>query len=52
MHLATAEKGICSTDKAIENIAASIGYNNLGYCYKIFKDKYNMTPAEMRSGAK
>lgn len=52
IRLTIAQKNICNTDDTIEDIAASVGYNNLGYFYKIFKEKYNMTPAEMKSSAK
>lgn len=33
----------------VEDIARRVGYNNIGYFYKIFKKYYGMTPAEFRS---
>lgn len=35
------EKGV-----AIKEAAAEVGYNNLNYFYRIFKNKYNMTPKD------
>ncbi len=33
-----------STDKSVTNIAYECGFNNLSYFYKIFKEKYKITP--------
>lgn len=38
-----------STDLPISEIAQSIGYENLTYFYKIFKEKYNTTPKNFRN---
>lgn len=36
------------TELPIEDIANKVGYHNIGYFYKIFKDRFKMTPAEFR----
>lgn len=36
---------------AVKEAAAQVGYNNLNYFYRIFKDRTGMTPREYLSGA-
>lgn len=36
------------TGMPISNVAEQVGYNNLSYFYRIFKDKYSKTPKEYR----
>lgn len=48
VRLEQAEKLLRTTDQTIDEIADKIGYNNKGYFYKIFVDKYKMTPAKYR----
>ncbi len=36
------------TDKSVSSIASLVGYNNMGYFYRIFKEKYGMMPKEYR----
>lgn len=43
-----AEYLLTHTDKTIEEIMHLIGYNNKGYFYKIFQEKYGMTPSKYR----
>jgi transcriptional regulator GlxA family with amidase domain len=37
-----------STDKTVDEVADAVGYQNKGYFYKIFLDKYGVTPAKLR----
>lgn len=37
-----------STDISVEEVAEQVGYQNKGYFYKIFVEKYKMTPAKTR----
>lgn len=39
---------LVNSDTPIYQIAEQIGYENLGFFYKKFKDKYNVTPQEYR----
>ncbi|GKX32092.1 DNA-binding response regulator [Vallitalea longa] len=39
------------TDISIEDIAKSVGYNDIQYFYRVFKKEYNYTPMEYRNGA-
>lgn len=48
IRLEHAERLLLGTDKTIDEIVQSIGYQNKGYFYKIFREKYGMTPAEYR----
>ncbi len=40
---------ILSTNNPIEEIADAVGYNNLGFFYKKFKEIYHTTPHKLRS---
>ena len=48
VRLTRAEKLLCSTNKSIVEISEMIGYQNKGYFYKIFQEKYGMTPQQYR----
>lgn len=48
LRLETAYQFILHTDKPIEQIAESLGYNSLSHFIKIFKTKYNLTPIQLR----
>lgn len=40
------------TDKSILEITLDAGFENLGHCYKCFREKYGMPPAEYRRSQK
>ncbi|MFR2235190.1 MAG: helix-turn-helix domain-containing protein [Lachnospiraceae bacterium] len=44
-----AEELLLSTSYSIDYIMELIGYHNKGYFYKIFLEKYKMTPAQYRA---
>ena len=48
LRLSNALKLLKSTDMTVEMVANRVGYQNKGYFYKIFLDKYNTTPAKLR----
>lgn len=48
IRLEHAERLLLGTDKTVDEIVQTIGYQNKGYFYKIFREKYGMTPAEYR----
>jgi len=48
VRLMQSEKLLRTTSLTIDEIADKIGYNNKGYFYKIFVEKYKMTPAKYR----
>lgn len=37
-----------NTELSVETIGHKIGYTNLSYFYRIFKDKYKITPNQLR----
>lgn len=37
-----------TTDLSIKRIIEEVGYDNISYFYRIFKEKYGMTPKEFR----
>lgn len=39
---------LISTDKSVDEITESVGYRNKGYFYKIFQEKYGITPSRYR----
>lgn len=43
-----AERLLISSGKSIEEIAETIGYHNKGYFYKIFQERFGMTPSQYR----
>lgn len=50
LRIAQAEQLLIHTDLNIEQIAAEVGYQNKGYFYKLFTEKYQKTPAKYRKG--
>lgn len=48
IRLEKAEDYLKSTNLSIEVISHRVGYYNLGYFYRVFFDKYHMTPNEYR----
>ena len=48
IRLAEAVNNLRQTSLPIEDVAHMVGYNNIGYFYKIFKENYGMTPADFR----
>lgn len=43
-----AEQLLTSSEESIEKIAEAVGYHNKGYFYKIFQERYGMTPSQYR----
>lgn len=48
IRLEKAEQLLTTSSKTIDEIAEAVGYHNKGYFYKIFQEKYGMTPANFR----
>lgn len=48
IRLERAEHLLATTGLTIDEIAASVGYRNKGYFYKIFLERYHMTPSRFR----
>lgn len=48
IRLFKAEQFLSQTTLTIAEIAEEVGYKNKGYFYKLFSEKYGMTPAEYR----
>ena len=48
LRLKKAEDMLINTDHTIDTISHEVGYQNKGYFYKIFTDKYKITPAQFR----
>ena len=48
IRLDRAEHLLISSDKSVDEIALDAGYHNKGYFYKIFKERYGMTPSKYR----
>lgn len=46
--LTMAANRLATTDTAIINIAIDVGYNNISYFNRAFKNRYSMTPKEYR----
>ena len=46
--LEKAEQLLLSSSKSVEEIAEAVGYHNKGYFYKIFQERYGMTPSQYR----
>ena len=38
-----------SSNMTVENIALSVGYQNVEHCNRLFKKAYNMTPVQFRN---
>lgn len=50
LRLENAQKLLKTTKLTVDEIAEQVGYHNKGYFYKIFVEKYGMTPAKLRKG--
>jgi transcriptional regulator GlxA family with amidase domain len=48
--LALARKLITTTDLSIEQIASDCGFDNISYFYRLFKRRFNITPALLGEG--
>lgn len=48
VRLFKAEQLLVQSDMTVSEIAEEIGYRNKGYFYKLFAEKFGMTPAEYR----
>ncbi len=48
VRLMEAEKMLLTTNLPIEQIAEQVGYQSRGYFYRLFMEKYTMTPAKYR----
>lgn len=48
IRLSQAEKLLKTTSMTVDEIANEVGYHNKGYFYKIFVDRYGMTPSKYR----
>lgn len=48
IRLEQAESLLLHSRASVEEIAHSVGYHNKGYFYKIFQEKYGMTPSRYR----
>lgn len=48
VRLKAAEKLLSETDRPISTVAAEVGYQNLGYFYKLFREKHGILPNEYR----
>lgn len=48
IRLQNAKRLLTETTLSVSDIAEQVGYHNKGYFYKIFTDKYGMTPARYR----
>lgn len=48
LRLAAAHKDLILTEKALEEIGEGVGYASFSHFQKIFKQKYGITPAELR----
>lgn len=51
LRLVHAEKLLKSTTMTVDEIANQIGYHNKGYFYKIFVERFKMTPSKYRKQA-
>jgi AraC-like DNA-binding protein/mannose-6-phosphate isomerase-like protein (cupin superfamily) len=51
IRLAQAEKLLITTSDTVDEIARQVGYHNKGYFYKIFTEKFGMTPFRYRKKA-
>ena len=47
--LAQAAFLLCTTDRSVEDIAISVGYENNSYFYRLFRSAYGLSPRNFRS---
>jgi AraC-like DNA-binding protein len=48
IRLKNARQLLVTTDMTVDEVADAVGYQNKGYFYKIFLEKYEVTPAKIR----
>ncbi len=48
IRLKNAKRLLKTTEMTVDEVAVSVGYQNKGYFYKIFTDKFGVTPAKLR----
>ena len=48
IRLKKAKTMLLETNLSVSEIAEQVGYHNKGYFYKIFTEKFGMTPAKYR----
>ena len=48
LRLKMAEQLLLETNLSIDEISEEIGYQNKGYFYKLFMERYHITPAQFR----
>ena len=48
IRLEQAQKLLLETEMRIEDVALEVGYENLGFFYRLFSEKYGMKPREYR----
>lgn len=48
LRLDRAEHLLLTTNQTVEEVAEAVGYHNKGYFYKIFTEKYGVTPGKYR----
>lgn len=48
LRLKNAKELLITTNKTVEEVAEAVGYQNKGYFYKIFVEKYGMKPGKIR----
>lgn len=51
LRLKNAKKLLKTTGMTVDEVAEQVGYHNKGYFYKIFVEKYGITPAKLRKQA-
>jgi transcriptional regulator GlxA family with amidase domain len=52
IRLEAAAKLLRGTERTINDVASASGYENMSYFYKIFYEKYQMKPADLRRAKK
>ena len=48
LRLTNAHRMLTTTNMTVDDVADLVGYQNKGYFYKIFVEKYGLTPAKLR----
>ena len=48
LRLKKAKMLLLTTNLTVDSIAREVGYQNKGYFYKIFTERYRLTPAQLR----
>ena len=52
MRISAAKELLLSTDETVQAVADQVGYRNIGYFIKAFKDSCGMTPGEYRAASR